>query len=314
MNSTPAFSVILPAYNAAHLIRHMIQAVLNQSFSDFELLLVDDGSADETLSMMRSFETDERVLVITKENGGVSSARNAGLRAAKGKYVVFADADDDLDCDYLQVFAEIMQDAEMGICGFAAVHKDGSSNEVYRLKAERISAAEVMDRAMRFRDITSACWNKCFLRSVIVENGLSFDEKLSIGEDLLFILSYCQHIQTAVLTDRVLYTYVLNESSAMNEISGRDAFNEKWLTEWDAIRKAEKMLEEDSISLQGLKIKQVRIANKLLNLMRRYGYHSENVKKELIGTIRQYYSDVIGEKEFSAKMKLSITLKRLGIM
>ena len=314
MNKAPVFSVIMPAYNAARTAAHMIRAVLNQSFSDFELILVDDGSTDETLSVMKSFSDDNRVNIIVKENGGVSSARNAGLKAAQGRYIVFVDADDDLSPDYLQEFSDIMEGTELGICGYTIAHKDDCSTEIHQLRAEQITAAEVMDRSMRFRDLTSACWNKCFLKSVTDQYKITFDESLNIGEDLLFILSYCRHIHTAVLTDKVLYTYVLNESSAMNEIAGREAFNEKWLTEWKAIRKAETMLEEDDITLKGLQIKEVRIANKLLNLMRKYGYQNKELKTELTDTIRKNYPAVIMEKEFSAKMKLSITLKRLGLM
>lgn len=310
MDHKPVFSVILPAYNAEETVSHMIQAVLNQSFSDYELLLIDDGSQDQTLAVMRSFAS-ERVHVFHQENHGVSSARNHGIREANGEYLVFVDADDDLETDYLEAFFPLMQNADLGICSFAVRSASDQSVKQSVLKPQRISASETVDRSLRFRDISSACWNKCFRRDIVLEHHLSFDETLTIGEDMLFLASYCLQIDTAALSDKVTYIYVTGGTGAMQQSGIRKQFNPKWLSEWTAIRKLEKLTENCSFSLPAIKIKKVRIANKLLNTMKRFNYQDAAVKKELLMAIHENYKDVIAEKEFPFKTKVSITLKKL---
>lgn len=110
------YSVIVPIYNREKSIKKCVDSILRQSEKDFELILVDDGSTDNSLKICKDFEkTDNRIIVIHKENGGVSSARNAGIDVARGKYVVFVDSDDYVDNNYLEILSS--KDADLVISG-----------------------------------------------------------------------------------------------------------------------------------------------------------------------------------------------------
>ena len=116
------YSVIVPIYNREKSIKKCVDSILRQSEKDFELILVDDGSTDNSLNICKDFEkTDNRIIVIHKENGGVSSARNAGIDVARGKYVVFVDSDDYVDNNYLDVFDK--SNADFKISGVIRVNE-----------------------------------------------------------------------------------------------------------------------------------------------------------------------------------------------
>lgn len=121
----PIVSIIIPLYNAQKYINECIQSILTQTFENWELILVDDGSTDDTLSICRSFEKkDCRIKVIHQENAGVSVARNTGIKAAEGNYLVFADGDDQLTADSLKCRVNLMEQADMGIAGYEIIGKD----------------------------------------------------------------------------------------------------------------------------------------------------------------------------------------------
>lgn len=128
-NRRMKFSVIIPAYNAALYIKNSINSVLNQTFSDFEILIVDDGSTDDTKKIVKTIE-DERVHYIYQRNGGVSSARNTGIRAAKGEYICFLDADDLWKPNHLEVVLNLIikyPEASVFLTGHEILLYDGSS-------------------------------------------------------------------------------------------------------------------------------------------------------------------------------------------
>ena len=124
----PAITIIVPIYNTACYISHCVDSILSQTFPDFELILVDDGSPDNCPAICDEYAAkDPRVIVIHKENGGVSSARNAGLDIAKGEYITFVDSDDWLHPDFLHHGISLCRQQELDIycSGFARVFPDG---------------------------------------------------------------------------------------------------------------------------------------------------------------------------------------------
>lgn len=100
--SNPEYSIIIPVYNSEKCLKRCIDSILNQTFVNFELILIDDGSSDDSLNICKKYQSfDSRINVIHKDNGGVSSARNVGLDHSRGKYIVFVDSDDFVDQDML---------------------------------------------------------------------------------------------------------------------------------------------------------------------------------------------------------------------
>ncbi len=220
----PLVSIIIPAWNTGDTIRHIASSVLAQPFRDFELILVDDGSTDDTLSVLRAIaKTDSRVRVFTKQNGGPSSARNLGLERAMGEYIQFYDADDDIDSDALTT---VMQHASKGtdiiISGWQ-IDRQISNTELIKNFDRFLPPPQVVDSNLNEYVIRSLgnsgtlynLWNKLFRTEIIREHHLHFREDLRFGEDLLFALEYLRHSKRIHIIPNITYHYKVNSEGSV---------------------------------------------------------------------------------------------------
>ncbi len=210
MNPQTTVSIIVPVYNASATLRSLVDSVISQCYKHWELILVDDGSKDDSLSICQAFAAqDKRLRVIHQENAGVSAARNAGLNVAQGEWVTFVDSDDVvLDC-FLQSLVDAVSvdnQIDMAYCGYAIV-ESSVSLKTYR-SATYIGAAQIHD-VLSQTNLLYRCspWAKLFRRSIIVDNGLRFDEKLSISEDRLFLYNFLVYVRGIAVTSQVGYIY-----------------------------------------------------------------------------------------------------------
>lgn len=203
-------SVIVPVYNAEGFVVRGIDSILAQSYMDFELILVDDGSKDGSGAICDDYaRRDNRVRVIHQLNAGVSCARNAGLQVAKGEWVTFVDSDDIvLDCFLESLLAAVNRDEQIDLayCGYAIV-EGRTSIKTYQ-SATYIGKQQLHD-VLSSTNLLYRCspWAKLFRRSIIVENGLRFDEKLSISEDRLFLYNFLVYVRGIAVTSQVGYIY-----------------------------------------------------------------------------------------------------------
>lgn len=196
----PKISIIVPVYKVEKYLSRCVDSILLQTFTDFELILVDDGSIDESGNICDAYlEKDKRVKVIHKKNGGVSSARNAGLDLAVGKYIMFCDSDDYVDPRWCEEMFTMMesQNIEMCFCGYYLF--DNQSNVVMeeRLFSKRkkieMHRTDIWDVYMK--GFLNMPWNKIYRKSIIIDNNIRFDETINYNEDLLFVLDYLRCIQ-----------------------------------------------------------------------------------------------------------------------
>ena len=201
-------SVIIPAYNAGKFIENCINSIFSQTYGDFEIIVVNDGSSDNTLDILNSLaKKDARLKVISQKNGGVSAARNTALKHAKGEFITYVDADDTLPETALADMTELMtDDVDLVVC---------SNNEI-RLKSKPNYMQENVfdgpqDIYNRFRDFDRAVWwpwAKLFRRSIISENHLTYDTSITFGEDHIFNLLYSKYITgKAVVSRKITYNY-----------------------------------------------------------------------------------------------------------
>lgn len=185
----PLISIIVPVYNAEKTIRRCIESIQYQTFTDWELLLIDDGSIDISFEICKEYtEKNNHIKVISQNNGGVSKARNTGLRLAKGEYVMFLDSDDYMLPDMCKTMLDVLhsKQADCVICGIKEpegglwcpqrnidylILEDFKRDFIYQLNTE----------------LLSPCWNKIFKRQLITN---LFNEEISFGEDLIFDLEY----------------------------------------------------------------------------------------------------------------------------
>ena len=191
----PRISIIVPVYKAEKTIEKCVNSILAQTFTDFELILVDDGSPDICGSICDTLaQKDERIPVIHKENGGVSSARNAGLEIAKGKYLMFCDSDDYVSPEWCEWLCRAIEsgNVHMAVCGVESFDYHG--NKKFRGIGSQEYIAKVQFVEMASRINLFELWNKIFLAETVRKNNLRFDERISRCEDALFVLMYLQLI------------------------------------------------------------------------------------------------------------------------
>lgn len=217
-------SVIVPVYNAEKFLHYCIDSILNQTFIDFELILVDDGSLDNSGKVCDEYaEKDERVKVIHKQNGGVSSARNAGVEAAQGEYICFVDGDDYLESNYLDVLIETKReysDFDNVWCGFQTVEdyvKNNKKSVVFENNNDYAFSdlSSIMDLYEKW--LVQMPWNKLFETKTIKKNNIIFPSGLSLGEDYIFNLKYldCTNGKIVVI-NKPLYNYLRDGKESLD--------------------------------------------------------------------------------------------------
>lgn len=213
---TPQISVIVPVYNVEKYLPRCIDSILSQTFTDFELLLIDDGSPDNSGKICDEYAIkDSRVKVIHKQNGGVSSARNVGIENATGEWVFFSDADDILVPNAFYILtSRINSEVAYVMAGYKRC--DENHNIEYEVKTREehiISSSDAVTQMFRPTDYVyqGYLWNKLFKLSVIKENNLKFAVDIYFNEDRLFNILYLLKIgnQKCIYTTEPVYHYVV---------------------------------------------------------------------------------------------------------
>ena len=233
-------SVIVPVYNTERYLSRCLDSILSQGFTDFELLLIDDGSTDGSGEICDSYaEKDSRARVFHKENGGVSSARNLGLKEAKGEWICFVDSDDELLSNGLQVMADgISDEVSMVMAGYHEIEDDRLlvDTGVMDVKGRVIDRNEALLLMYPSEDKVYMGYSvgKLFNKEQLKSGGVAFDEHITIKEDTLFVVAYlCQSDKPVYFTSTPVYKYLKVSTGAMGSLSV--SFNSKYLTSFDAV-------------------------------------------------------------------------------
>lgn len=200
-------SIIVPVYNTEKYLERCIQSILAQTYIDFELLLIDDGSTDSSGVICDQYaEQDSRVRVFHKENGGVSSARNIGLDNASGEWIAFVDSDDWVQPKYIEdLFTK--DNADFVANYFVEGGKHITNNEKSPFEDKYYKGDEVRDYIGKYlyEMLNPVC--KRFKKSIIKRNNLRFKENISFGEDTIFVFSYLNKVKSIATTSSRYYYY-----------------------------------------------------------------------------------------------------------
>lgn len=208
-------SIVIPAYNAEKYISNTIDSVLCQTFEDWELLIINDGSKDNTPRICDCYaKRDQRIRVIHKDNEGVSVARNWGIEFARGKYIAFVDADDYIIPQYLEALVSSIGDAD--ICLFpmqlVAQYRDIPLGTKYeRFTCTRYTLQEGYE-ILADRGMLHPPFCKIFILKKILQNGIRFESSIAMGEDLLFNLGYLDVCKTLAIGEEPVYYYIKGNS------------------------------------------------------------------------------------------------------
>lgn len=209
-------SIIVPAYNAEKTLKKSIYTLMNQSYEDIEIIIVNDGSKDRTESIAESIaKNDSRVRVISIENGGVSNARNIGIENSNGEFVAFMDSDDTMDSNMIeQLVSQFDDNIDLVSCGHKVVNNLGKvlfSQEPLNMKCSKKEYYQAIENLKNFNCFNNI-WNKMFRTSIIIDNGIRMDTSISMGEDYLFVMDYLKHcINNVVVISQSLYYYTLSK-------------------------------------------------------------------------------------------------------
>lgn len=225
----PFTTVVVPVYNRENLVGKTIDSILSQKYENFELLLVDDGSKDLSLEVCRKYEKiDSRIKVFTKENGGVSTARNLGIENAQGEYICFIDSDDIVESDYLSSFVDEInkEDYDLVICGFRNVLSTGET-KFCELPGGNISDADVFWKNfgnLLEVNLLRSPVNKLYRLKTLIEHSIRFDKSTQIAEDALFNSLYYEYVESVSVINKPLYVVRLHDSDAGLSNSFHDSF------------------------------------------------------------------------------------------
>lgn len=301
-------SVIVPVYESEKYLDRCVQSILNQTYQDFELILVDDGSPDNSPLLCDKWaENDSRVYVIHKENGGASSARNAGLKIAKGRWIAFADSDDWLDRTALKTLYDLANqyNVPMAIGGMRVVQKYTDASIVMKQNAKVLSNADLMSRFFRLNGEpdTHSVWG-AIIRHDILEDYSFIEGRMNEDVETCYYLA--RKCEAAVYTDAPLYNYFKNIEGVTN--SGFSKKKLDLLDIWDIVQKqVEQFTPEYSYACE-MNCKRARFT--LLTQMSLNGYDHHD--PFMIETKRKLKREVRGA--FWELMKWKMPMSRKAIL
>ena len=210
-------SVIVPIYNVEKYLNRCIESIVNQTYRDLEIILVDDGSTDHCGEMCDDWvRKDERIKIIHKENGGLSDARNAGMKIANGNYIAFVDSDDWIDLFMYEHMMRIMNanQSEIVSCGFRKVQKKELGNEPSEIQWKQYDAESALKAMITEKGLNQVVWNKLYERSII--DGIWF-EKGKCNEDEFWSYQVIGRAKRITAIKNVYYNYFQREDSIINE-------------------------------------------------------------------------------------------------
>lgn|GEM_PF-613228 len=242
-------SIIVPAYNVEEYIEKCVDSILGQTYRAWELFIIDDGSTDSTGDIADRYSYDhENITVIHQANLGISSARNRGIDIARGSYILFADADDWMEKDMLQVMTEEGQHADMIVCGInnCFLRENG---EIIRKPRKLWAQQQAFLAGDIYYDVlcrTGTIWNKLIRAECI--GSIRFDPAMVYGEDTNFLARILANVRSAAVVPRCMYNYLKNRDG--NVVSAKIDFRSLQLL--DNMLKTYRLLKPDNKGIYGV--------------------------------------------------------------
>lgn len=250
----PQISVIVPVYNVEKYLSRCIESILSQTFTDFELLLIDDGSTDRSGEICDEYaKKDTRIRVFHTKNRGVSAARNLGLDNAKGEWISFVDSDDWVEDDYLRTLfheAKLNKDSIVWQSFFIEIEHDARPVEIYKsceyfdtVLRKPFEENQIIENILNVSNVN--VFAKLFNQKTIIDNNISFLEKTSISEDVVFLHEYLLFVEEIYLQASVSYHYIIRDNSSLSRI--HHSFKEWFALSCELIRINDMLINKFSI-------------------------------------------------------------------
>lgn len=215
-------TILIPCFNVELYLSKCLDSILQQTYQNLQIVLIDDGSKDATWKLMQKFEKkDSRIEIYHQDNQGVAATRNNLLTKVKGDYVLFVDSDDWVEPDMIEVLMNEMRqcDADVSMCGM--VVNDTPVSKIY--KKEILDQQEIIKRFLFHNELRGSLCNKLVKTSLL--HNVKFHSGISYGEDALFCWNIFQKVKKIVMTNRQLYHYRMNDASISHQSFGEKKFS-----------------------------------------------------------------------------------------
>lgn len=289
-------SIIIPVYNAERYLKKCIESILTQTYEKIEVILIDDGSKDNSGKICDEYATkDGRIRVIHKKNAGVSAARNTGIENAQGEFIAFVDSDDWLEKNSLEILHKEIteQNADIVAGTFVKIREKGAVK--HNLKSGIYKDGRIAESIIDLMEfLWGTVWAKLFRRDIIANEKILFNPEIPMGEDTLFLMKYMQFCKKIILKDELVYNYnCLVEGSAVRK------FYEKYDEYFFCVYQAAKGIVEKADLEENKKERLVwKVANRFCcstvyyYMIRNY---CDNMLKQKICKIVEHYVGCINE-------------------
>lgn len=320
-------SVIIPCYNAEETIESCFNSLIQQTYADWELIFIDDGSSDQTLAKLHALKASHEELtikVLHQANQGVSSARNLGLGHISGDFIAFVDADDSVEQDYLAKLYEAFEDpsVSLAVCSYTAVDMEQQRKTVYSIKAGLFSKDQALEYLIAEKGPQGYLWNKLFLASVIKESSLVFHREIFMAEDLLFVAEYLIAMMgTIKIIDDPLYRYMIfsNSSNKTRLASLQEGYDKYFDNFLDCMDRIEQLIPSDlPRARKAVLARKGRIAIQYLRanyLMKKYDKAANLRLRQLAKDNKEYFfSSVDANEKTKMIYNLVLYLPRLAYL
>lgn len=226
MNNHPLITVIIPCYNAERTLERCLTSVVHQAYDNLEIILVDDGSTDNSSKIYESFqEKDSRIKILRQDNSGVSKARNIGVKAAAGDYLCFVDSDDWVEPEYCSELYQILNEENADIAIIEASYENENGNIVFHKATSEekvLDGKEALSMLLEDNVIQSHPWGKLY-KTLFLKN-VNFPENLKCYEDYSTLFKVFDKAQKVVKSNKKLYHYIQHDDSLSHNLSPETAY------------------------------------------------------------------------------------------
>lgn len=285
-------SIIVPVYNASTYLDNFIKSAINQTYKNIEIILVNDGSKDNSLEICNKYKNeDNRIIVIDKKNTGVSDTRNEGIKKSKGFYVTFSDADDILELDAIENMVNIAlkYDVDVVRTNFSVNNTvTNLSDDLLGIKKDE-ELKDVLNNVVNSR-IKTYVWLLLIKRSILIDNDITFDTNLSMMEDTVFYIELLSVINSIYFTNKKTYNYIVHLTSLSRD-------NKRVYKNIDSILNVRDVLS---------KVLEHNLYNRLC--MNAYiiicNYMVENIRYDEYDNVKNIFNYLIESKSFNKLIKL----------
>lgn len=244
-------SIIVPIYNGEETIERCVKSLINQTFKDIEIILVNDGSTDKSLDICSKLsKVNESIKVFTQDNKGQSAARNLGIKKSTGKYIMFCDCDDTVSSKWCENLYQVIKKENnvLPYSGFNILNDKGKF--LRKVENKEFSKWEIETKQFFYLDqigLSGFPWNKIFNKNIILQNNIMFDESLSYNEDLKFLLEYVIYVEKIIYTNTQDYNYYSYENSISKHYRSKSF--EKWENKYILWKQFLKKIDNDNYNL-----------------------------------------------------------------